>query len=326
VFLVLLLTLLSGSNQDPEPPASVDAPSTPDSSTSPDTASDSQQQAPTRKRSEKENAATATDSDLAEGENADEPELGLWLVAPDSRRPSCEELLGAATPKGESKERSLSYWKRARSLLMQGKSGEALEMMCLAGLYDKTGPATEGLSQQYLAERSLEQAERWVKLSLATDPERRRSKELLGDVQSQQGKVEQARKTWLSSMSLSGEETRTLRAISRKLEKDATLALRGGDLPRAERELRRAATLDPDNASAATALAEVLAQRGVAKAAILWAQRARMIDPNDFAAVLVLGELFEDQGSKEEAAQLYRSVPPGDRHYKAAQSRLNRLL
>lgn len=251
--------------------------------------------------------------------------LGLWKIAPDSQLDSCEVVLGPAVPRGESPERSLSYWKEARRLLMKGDSREALERMCLAGLFDTKGPAAEGLAEYYLAERSLAEAERWVRLSLDADGERRRSLEILGDIESQKGNPEEARKLWLETMRLTGTETSVLQAISRKLLKDARLAERGGALPRAERALRRAATLDPESAIVAARLAEIFLLRDQLPAATLWAQRAMSLDPNDTGATLLSGRIAEKQGKQEEAVKLYQSIPPGDDLYKDAQSRLARL-
>ena len=255
--------------------------------------------------------------------NADDVEL--WKVAPDSGMATCEEKLGPAAPTSESPSRAISYWKQARRLLMQGKSEEALEMMCLAGLFDPAGPAAEGLAEYYLAQRALTEAERWVKLSLKADDNRRKSHELLGDIESQKGHPQEALKIWLDTMRLSGDETATMQAISRKLMQDANLARRGGDLPRAERSLRRAAALAPESSVIAIELADIFLQRNTLPAAEKWAARARQLDANFSGAKILSGRIAEAAGKPNEARDFYRSVPPGDSSYTQAQKRLEQV-
>src|SRR5690606_41714320 len=50
---------------------------------------------------------------------------------------------------------------------------------------DPAGPASEGLAQLYLAGRSLDNAHHWAQVSLRYNPDRRTTKELLGDIASQ---------------------------------------------------------------------------------------------------------------------------------------------
>ncbi len=315
LFVILLLALLVGALGD-----------------DPDTAGG---EAGEKAKEPELNAQTSAPSHTAPGgpakaaHSAEDPagqdDIVLWKVAPDAALPSCETVLGPAAPRGPSKDRSLDYWRQARKSLMKGDNKEALEQLCLAGLLDKTGPAPEGLAEYYLGQRSLAEAERWVRASLEVSPESRKSLEILGDIENQKGNPDAARELWLKTMRLTGSEKATLQAIARKLMRDARLASRGGALPRAERELRRAVTLDPENAAAAIQLAEVFLAREQLAAAISWAERARKLDPHSAQASILSGQIAEKQGDFAKARISYQSVPSGDPLYQEAQTRLERL-
>ncbi len=252
-------------------------------------------------------------------------QVTLWRVTRDSHLKSCEKMLGEAAPKSGSPARAAGYWKSARLLLMKGKSSEAMEMMCLAGLYDPAGPAAEGLAEYYLGERSLKEAERWIKTSLKADSTRRKSQELYGDIESQKGNHTEALRIWLKTMHLDESDQRRRRITARRLSKEARLARKGGDLPRAERKQRRAVALTPKNAVAAADLADILLKRDVPQAAALWAEQALNIDPNYSGAMILAGRIAESLGKRDEARKFYERVPSGDHLHTQAQSRRSRL-
>ncbi len=270
---------------------------------------------------EKESKKTPEEEEPEETEDSG----NLWVVEGTKSFPTCEERLGPATPKSPDPARSVGYWKNARRLLMVGKSEEAVESMCLAGLLDPAGPASEGLAEYYLGQRSLEQADRWIKASLKADPDRRKSQELLGDIENQKGNEEAARKILLDTMKLTGDETRKMEMTARKLRQDARLAKKGGDLPRAERELRRAILLSPKDAEIAAELGEVLLRRNAAEAAARWAAHALKLDPNYSSAMLLAGRIAEARGKKDRARTFYEMVPLGDPYHDEAQRRRGRL-
>jgi hypothetical protein len=259
------------------------------------------------------------------GDEFDSGSGNLWLVDGGNTFPTCEERLGASAPKGKDPIRSSGYWKNARRLLMLGNSDEAIENLCLAGLLDPGGPASEGLAEYYLGQRALAQAERWIKESLKADPERRKSKELLGDIENQKGNTEEAKKLLLATLNLSSEETRKLEVTARKFQKDARLARKGGDLPRAERELRRAALLAPTDAEIAIELGDTLLRREASVAAARWAAQALKLDPNNSNAMLLAARVAETLGKKDKAREYYEMVPLGDPNHDEAQRRRGRL-
>jgi tetratricopeptide (TPR) repeat protein len=246
-------------------------------------------------------------------------------VITTDKLPSCEERLGASAPKQVDPVRSSGYLKAARKHLMLGATEDAIQNLCLAGLSDPGGPASEGLAEYYLGQRAVEQAERWIRESLKVDPERRKSKELLGDIENQKGNVQEAKKILLATLQLSGDETKTMELTARKLRQDSRLARKGGDLPRAERELRRAALLSPKDAEIAAELGDMLLRREASVAAARWAAHSLTLDPNYSTAMLLSARIAEAQGKKDKAREFYEMIPLGDPNHDEAQRRRGRL-
>lgn len=249
----------------------------------------------------------------------------LWAVAPDSEQPNCEEVVGNKKPASSSPTNAQSYLRQARKLLMAGKTEDAAELMCLSALSDETGLAAEALAEYYLGRRSLMEAQRWVETSLKADPDRRKSQELLADIESQKGNWEESRRILLKTMRLTGNETATLNAIGRKLVADAGQATKGGDLARAERELRRAAVLVPESGGIALELANILAERKMSKAALFWSERAYVLDPRLSAALVVSGRIAAELGDIHTARTYFQRVPAGDPYYQQAAKHLSLL-
>lgn len=249
----------------------------------------------------------------------------LWAVAPDSEQPNCEEVVGNKKPLSPSPTNAQSYLRQARKLLMAGKTEDAAELMCLSALSDETGLAAEALAEYYLGRRSLMEAQRWIETSLKADPDRRKSQELLADIESQKGNWEESRRILLKTMRLTGNETATLNAIGRKLVADAGQATKGGDLARAERELRRAAVLVPESGGIALELANILAERKMPKAALLWSERAYVLDPTLSAALVVSGRIAAELGDIDTARTYFQRVPAGDPYYRQAAKHLSLL-
>lgn len=206
-----------------------------------------------------------------------EDQAVLFRVGADAKLPACDDRsLVAGEPAGAAN----GYLQRARQQLVAGSTDDARELMCKAALLDPAGPASEGLAQIFLAGRSLENAHHWAQISLRYNPDRRTTKELLGDIASQQGQVQEARDIWLETMQLTGDETAKLEAVSRNQVREGNQAIRSRDLPRAERLFRRSITLDPTNAAAAVGLAQVYLELGEREAATRWARHAERLDVN----------------------------------------------
>ncbi len=241
---------------------------------------------------------------------AQEAQLGRWRVAADAQLPDCRDLLGKDVPQ-EAASRALGYWEAARSKLVQGDVKQAHRLMCRSALIDPSGPAAEGLVSFYLGRRSIDNAEKWVKRVLAGDPDRRSALELLADIQNQKGKPKKSLSTLLGTLKLSEDNTHKRELVARKFRLDANRALRSGDLPRAERLLRRAVLLDPDSPKALQGLAEVLLKGGLAEAAELWARKLLERHPDHPGAHMVLGDIARLAEDYSAARKHYKKVAPG---------------
>ena len=238
--------------------------------------------------------------------------LDRFRVAPDSQATDCRELVGE-----EATQRPLSqaagYWKAARTKLMQGDVEQAHEMMCRAALIDPGGPAAEGLAGFYLGRRSLDNAESWVKRVLAANPESRSGQELLSDIRNQQGRPDDALSILLGTMNLATSDVIKREIVSRKFRADAALAVRSGDLPRAERLLRRSVVLDPKNEDAVIDLVDIFLRLELPAAAQAWGQHLLSLDASSPVAHLILGDVARLGRDYATAREHYAKVTAGSR-------------
>jgi len=170
-------------------------------------------------------------------------------------------------------------WKSARTYLVQGKNELAFAQMCQSALIDPSGQAIPGLVNYFLRARAIDQALAWAEKGAAASKSGRSAKEALGDVLSQQGKVDEARKLWLETAKLTEDKTARIEAVARNWVKSAKQARRGGDLALAERLLRRAATFDSNNPEVALLLAQTLSKNDQPELAKNWAKKALELDP-----------------------------------------------
>lgn len=206
-------------------------------------------------------------------------EAAYYLVENQVQLDSCEKALGktAADFSTAKKWQASQSWKMARKSLMAGSEDKALQHMCEATFIDPAGPATVGLAKYYLGRRSLDQAHTWAQKAVevaAGANSKRIAQQVLGDVFSQMGKPEEARKVWLESFNLTEDQTERLGPVVRNFINAAVKARKGGDPALAEQLLRRATTFEPDNVNASALLAATLLDNGEKKLAKLWAERA----------------------------------------------------
>lgn len=258
----------------------------------------------------------------ASSANAPAPPLDRFRVAHDVSLRPCAELTPGVVlgdPAGT------AAFNRARKALMAGDVAAAESDLCRSVLAAPTGPAAEALAEFYLGRRAVTLAKLTLEPPLAQSPERRKAVELMADVRAYEGEPEAARKLLLTTLKLAGDETATLRAVSRKVASEAEQAARGGDLPRAERLLRRALLLSPDDASASLALASVYSRSGVPVAAELWAGRVLELSPEHGGALVLLGDLARVRGDFDEARKRYEQVKEGDPARARALEQLRRL-
>ncbi len=206
-------------------------------------------------------------------------EARYYLVEHQTTLETCEKVLGKSASDFASakKWQASQSWKSARQSLMAGSETKALEHMCEAAFIDAAGPATLGLARYYLGKRSLDQAHVWAKKALDSASgagSKRAAQQVLGDVFSQMGQPEEARKVWLESFNLTEDQTDRLAPVVRNFINAGVKARKGGDPALAEQLLRRATTFEPENVNASALLAATLLDNGEKKLAKLWAERA----------------------------------------------------
>lgn len=250
------------------------------------------------------------------------PPLDRFRVARDVALRPCAELtpgVALGDPAGG------AAFHRARKALMAGDVVAAEAELCRSVLAAPTGPGAEALAEFYLGRRAVTLAKLTLEPPLAASPERRKAVELMADVRAYEGAPDAARKLLLSTLGLTGDETRVLGAVARKIAGEAEQATRGGDLPRAERLLRRAVLLAPDDVNATLALASVYARSGLPQAAEAWAERVLGLSPGHGGALVILGDLARVRGDFDEARRQYERVPEGDPARARAVEQLRRL-
>jgi Tfp pilus assembly protein PilF len=253
-----------------------------------------------------------------------QPRFDRFLVSADVAVLTCEDLIGKApsSPGGWDASR---YWKTARQALMQGNVDKAHEMMCRAVAKDPASPAAEGLASFYLARRGVGAADRYVRGVLTVDAERRTALELDSDVKNQQGKPEEALAILLRTARLDAGDAARRAVVSRKFSAEAELALKSGDLPLAERLLRRAVILSPQNDQATLRLAELFLRMGLRAPAKLWAEMLLQGPTKHPEAHMVLGDVARLDGDAQSARQHYAEVTPESGLSARAQAQLETL-
>jgi Tfp pilus assembly protein PilF len=207
-------------------------------------------------------------------------------VLAQSNQDSCPELLGGHVPL---QKEAVDLVAQGRKQLMAGNLMEARRLFCASAMADKSGPGPESLATLYLAEHSVVHAETWARVALSHHPDRHPTAELLGDVLSAKGESASALETWLKSLGLDASNTSKRALVSKTWTRDAQLAERSGDKPRAERYYQRACALDEQNAAACLGAARVLVAERRWDLARPWIERAQRTSP-DSAEVQALAE------------------------------------
>jgi len=198
----------------------------------------------------------------------------------DSRLASCEEILAGWEPplpmiEEDRPKHGATHRRRGQDQLVAGEPQKALQDLCKSAKIDPAGPGTETLASVYLSLRSLEHAEHWIKRFLADNARSDSGRELLADIESQRGRVAEARAVWLAVLRVDSDADGRMREVAKHWVQDAASALGASDLPQAERKLRRALTLDPYNTTAALLMSRVLERQGLVTPSLAWAKRAR---------------------------------------------------
>ncbi len=225
--------------------------------------------------------STTVESDSSGKDAAD---VGL-LSVPAERLTSCPDLVGefsaphSVTSEAQVARLSNQYFRAAQKALVGGYNDKAHLDMCRAALLHPSGPGTLLLVQYVLARRDYDQALHWMKQVREVRPDDLEVQELWGDVLHQSGQTEQALGVWLRALSMKVDEKAKRTAVARRWVAHAEHSLSGGDLPRAERALRRARSFDANSALAARLLAVVFERQGRGDLARRWRdEEARLVE------------------------------------------------
>jgi tetratricopeptide (TPR) repeat protein len=212
---------------------------------------------------------------------------------------------------------------------MHGQTTRAVEQMCLSASWDLAGRGTYGLAEYYFQQADFEQALAWAERV----PEGRKrhgdARTLLGDVYSQQGRVEEALSAYLAYWNMDADALDERADLAVRFVNSAAMARRKGDWWTAERFYRRALTLDSDQALAAAGLARVLAHFELHEATVYWAERALALNEKDATqAAMALCQTWlrkKNRAEAEKALDTLRRIAPSHPLVKSLARQIRRL-
>jgi Tfp pilus assembly protein PilF len=208
---------------------------------------------------------------------------------------------------------------------VKGEIAKANLAMCNAVALHPETPALEGLAMIYLTQNAPTQALVWIEKAEAIRPNVRETMTLHADILSFLGKPDEALALWLSALNIPADDLSRRRGIAAE---DATLGrsfMRQGDLPRAERLLRRSVALDPTHAVAAASLAEVMKKRGHSAGAAYFAAKSLELFPMNPDCELILGDLSLEAGDRAQAKLHYAKALSIRSDFWAAKVKLKEL-
>jgi tetratricopeptide (TPR) repeat protein len=182
----------------------------------------------------------------------------------------------------------------------------------LAGLRDaspENAPVLRNLGFVRLLQQRGDEAERWLRASLALNGSDPRALELMGLLCVQRDNSQEA-KTWLlKALSLQPRDPRTLRLLGITCE-------HLGDFKCAESQFLAALEVDPFYFWGWHSLGELLLKKGELEDGLRCIHRARSIQAKESASYFILSELFAEQGHLElamaELHHLTALAPPLD--------------
>jgi tetratricopeptide (TPR) repeat protein len=183
-------------------------------------------------------------------------------------------------------------------------------------------PAETGLAYASLAERNYDEALARLEKVVGQVPRYVPARVALGDALVGAGRVDEATKQFEAALA----QDPSLTDLRRRLD---VLALRGqqesltaarraaeaGRLDEAARAYRRAITSSPESGFLYRELAAVERKQGHAAEALQHLEKAAAIDPSDARALVLMGELLEEQGEFVRAVEVYgraESLEPGE--------------
>jgi tetratricopeptide (TPR) repeat protein len=250
----------------------------------------------------------------------------LWIVPPTGSILSCEAAVpNLAELKAGGEQQANLSWAKARQSLVLGDLDKALVSLCEAVLLQTDSLALEGLASVYVSKRAPDMAKKWHDLALAARPDRGKTIEVGGDIQSLLGNVTGARDAFAKALGLDPHDQRTLNIIAANNIADAEKQRRAGALTQAELLFRRAASLNPDSTDAAAGMATTFAALGDTKMAQRWAEHTLKLDSGHHIALVVLAAIATEAGDKDRAKALCNQAIERNPNYLPAHQLLKSL-
>jgi Flp pilus assembly protein TadD len=223
--------------------------------------------------------ATNREADKGPKATEREPAEIPWLDIEPVTTKQCKDLVEA--PAGAGAYRFSQALETAQRSMVRGQVDAAHDAFCEASLLSEPAPAVlTGLAQVLLVKSDLRGALAAAEQLVAISPTSATAHNLRGDILIRMGKVDAAKLAWTRAAKATTFSQILRSNIARASHQAAKLAMRGGDLARADRMLRRALAMDPSDVIAAAKLAMVLHKNGKDKAARLWLGYAESLDPS----------------------------------------------
>src|SRR5690606_32510401 len=131
--------------------------------------------------------------------------------------PGCEVLARGVEPTtGDAPGESSAAWAEARKAITKGDLETATLKMCQAVTLHEQSAALETLALLYVTRQSPSEALKWVTKADSVRPGLLETQTLLGVIQSQLGKTDEALATWLSALHIKPEETERRQMIAKE--------------------------------------------------------------------------------------------------------------
>jgi Flp pilus assembly protein TadD len=214
-------------------------------------------------------AAPATVSEATEPKPSASSTAIPWDDLPQTTAKTCEELAQVGTgPKGFLLQQAVTS---AQHALLQGDTAAAHTAFCTAAqLGVPSDTVLLGLTQVLLMQGDPTAALKMVDQLLEGAPTNKKALEWRGDILIRLGRVEDAKQAWFKSAGATRASKQLIDNLVRTSDADTKLALRSGDLSRADRMLRRVIALTEGDPEHCRQLVAVLTKNGSGAAAERW--------------------------------------------------------
>ncbi len=192
-----------------------------------------------------------------------------WDDLPQATAKTCEELAQVGSgPKGFMLQRAVTSAQRA---LLHGDPAAAHAAFCTASqLGVPSDTVLLGLAQVLLMQSDASAALETVERLLERAPTNKPALEWRGDILIRLGRVDEAKLAWFKAAGASRASKQLVDNLVRSSDADLKLALRSGDLSRADRMLRRIIALTSGDPEHSRQLVAVLTKSGNPAAAERW--------------------------------------------------------